>query len=88
VLSTLDQRKGKGQQTMPIRRMLDGLTPEEAERVTSAFAFALESLSLVDRNDTLCEYVARKVIELHASGIHDPQEIAMLAAKEFGVPNN
>jgi hypothetical protein len=68
--------------------MLDGLTPEEAERVTSAFAFALKSLSLVDRNDTLCEFVARKIIDIHASGVHDPQEIATLAAKEFGVPNN
>jgi hypothetical protein len=86
VLSTLDQRKGKGQQTMPIRRMLEGLTPEKAERLTSAFAFALKSLSLVDRNDPLCEFVARKVIEIDARGIHDPQEIAMLAAKEVGIP--
>jgi hypothetical protein len=41
-------------------------------------------LSLIDRNDPICEIVAYKVIEIDKAGTHDPQEIANLAAKQFG----
>jgi hypothetical protein len=72
---------------MPIRRLLkDGVSPDEFARLDRAFAVTLESLHLVDRNDPVCDIVARKVIELDAAGIHDPREIANRAAKEFGVP--
>jgi hypothetical protein len=73
---------------MPISRLLkDGkIRPEEFERLDRAFTFTLKSLSLVDRDDPLCEIVARKVIEIAASGTHEPREIAKIAAKEFGIP--
>ena len=45
----------------------------------------MRSLSLVDRDDPLCELVARKIIQIDARGTHDPKEIARIAATEFGV---
>jgi hypothetical protein len=73
---------------MPINRLLSEgkIKPEEVERLNRAFTFTLRSLSLVDRDDPLCEIVARKVIEINAKGTHDPKEIAKMAAKEFGAP--
>lgn len=73
---------------MPINRLLrDGkLKPEDAERLNRAFTFTLKFLHLVDRNDPICEIVARKVIEIDSAGTHDPQEIAKLAARQLGTP--
>lgn len=72
---------------MPITRLLkDGkFGPEEVERLDRAFSFTLKSLSLVDRNDPICEIVARKVIEIDKTGTHDPKEIAKLAARQLGL---
>ena len=55
-------------------------------RLNRAFTFTLRSLSLVDRNDPLCDMVARRVIEIDAAGTHDPRQIATRAMSEFGVP--
>jgi hypothetical protein len=73
---------------MPIDRLFkDGkITPEERERLNRAFSFTLRSLSLVDRDDPVCDIVARKVIEIDAAGTHDPKEIAKLAMKQLGIP--
>lgn len=73
---------------MPINRLLgEGrINPEEVERLNRAFTFTLQSLGLVDRNDPICEIVARKVIEIDAAGTHDPAEIARLAVKQLGQP--
>ena len=72
---------------MPITRLFrEGkIKPADVERLDRAFAFTLRSLSLVDRDDPLCEIVARKIIEIDAMGTHDPKQIAEIAAKEFGV---
>jgi len=72
---------------MPINRLLrDGkIKADEVERLNRAFTFTLSSLSLVDRNDPVCDIIARKVIEVDAAGTHDPKEIAKLVAKEFGI---
>jgi len=71
---------------MPINRLFrDGkIKPDEVERLNRAFTFTLRSLSLVDRGDPLCEIVARKVIEIDASGTHDPEEIAKTAVSQLG----
>jgi hypothetical protein len=73
---------------MPINRLLSEgkIRPEEVERLKRAFTFTLHSLSLVDRDDPLCDIIARKVIEIDAAGIHDLREIAEKAAKELGIP--
>jgi hypothetical protein len=43
---------------------------------------------LLDRNapDPLIEIIARKIIEVGASTIRDPAEIAKMAVKELGIP--
>jgi hypothetical protein len=71
---------------MPINRLFrEGkIQPEELERLDRAFTFTLRSLYLVDRNDPICDIVARKVIEIDAAGTRDPEEIAKIAAKELG----
>jgi hypothetical protein len=73
---------------MPINRMFrDGnIKAEEVERLNRAFTFTLRSLSLVDRDDPVCEIVARKVIEIDAAGTREPDEIARLAVKQLGIP--
>jgi hypothetical protein len=72
---------------MPINRLLVGtkLEQEEVETLERAFAYTLKSLHLVDRNDPICEIVARKVIEIASAGTHDPKEIAKLTANQLGV---
>ena len=51
---------------MPIERLLQEseLTPEDQGVLRLAFSRALSKLHLVDRNDPICEMVARKVIEV------------------------
>ena len=73
---------------MSINRLLkDGkINPEGVKRLNRAYTFTLRSLSLVDRNDPVCEIIARKIIEIDAAGTHDPKEIARLAVKELGLP--
>jgi len=54
---------------MPINRILkDKRAPEEIELLNRAFNHALNLLGVVDRSDPLCDMVARKVIEVGASG--------------------
>jgi hypothetical protein len=73
---------------MLINRLLKGSKPEpeQVERLNRAFSLTLKSLHLVDRNDPVCEIVARKVIEIERAGTREPQEIAKLAAKQLGIP--
>jgi hypothetical protein len=68
---------------MPINRLLkDKRTPEEIELLNQAFNHAPNLLGVVDRNDALCDLVARKVIEVGTTGISEasltPQRIAPL----------
>jgi hypothetical protein len=71
---------------MPINRLFrdSKIKLEEVERLNQAFAFTLDALHLVDRNDPVCEIVARKVIEIGASGAYDPKEISKIAVKQLG----
>ena len=72
---------------MPIRRLLKDakFEPNEVAVLTRAFELALSALYLVDRDDPVCEIVARKVIEIGANGIHDPREIAEAAVQRLSV---
>jgi len=72
---------------MPINKLFrDGkIKAEEVERLNLAFTIALRSLSLVDRDDPLCEFVAQKIIDIDAAGTHDPAEIAKVAARQLGL---
>jgi hypothetical protein len=73
---------------MPINRLIkDGKF--DAERVAvlkRAFEYALRELGLVDRADALTDIIAEKIIEVGATGISDPEEIAAAAIKRLGLP--
>jgi hypothetical protein len=66
---------------MPINWLLkDGQhTPEQIELLNNAFNHALSLLSVVDRNDPLCAMVARKIVEVGATGTREPRKIAEIA---------
>lgn len=70
---------------LPINHLLFGskITPEEMNRLNKAYTFALRSSGLVDRNDPLTELIARKVIEIGATGVSDPGMISELALKDL-----
>jgi hypothetical protein len=71
---------------MPINRSLqDKRTPEEIELLNKAFNHALNLLGVVDRNDPLCDMVARKVIEVGTTGTSEPQKIAEMAVVRIGL---
>ena len=71
---------------MPIDRLLKAgkYTAAEAELLNKAFDLALHAMGLVDRNDPLCDMIARKVIEAGASN-SDPKEIAAMAVARMGL---
>jgi hypothetical protein len=71
---------------MPISNLLGDskLSPEQIEQLTVAFDRALRALHLVDRNDPVCEIVAREIIEIGQSGLLDSEAIAETAVKELG----
>jgi hypothetical protein len=72
---------------MPINRLLANseLEPDEIENLKLAFKQALHSLQVVDRDDPLTELVARKIIEINATGVHDAGEIAKIAVKQLDI---
>jgi hypothetical protein len=72
---------------MPITRLLANseLEPDAIENLNLAFKQALRSLHLVDRDDPVTEIVARKIIEIAATGVHDAAEIAEIAVKQLGI---
>jgi hypothetical protein len=71
---------------MPIDRYLErrGLQSQDCEILKQAFHCALAGLHLVDRNDPLCEIVARKVIETGLLATRDPKEIAAVTIRQLG----
>jgi hypothetical protein len=73
-----------GDGAMPINRLLANskLGPEEIKRLNAAYAYALRSLSVVDRGDPLTEMLARKIIEVGTTE-SDPAKISEIAIKRL-----
>jgi hypothetical protein len=71
---------------VPITRLLQNsnLGPAEQEILNLAFIRALRLLHLVDRNDPICEIVARKIMEIGATGASDSVAISEIAARQLG----
>ena len=72
---------------MPINRLLQNskLEPAEREVLNLAFIRALRLLHLKDRSDPICEIVARKIIEIGATGAGDPVVISEIAARQLAL---
>ncbi len=58
--------------------------PDEIELLELAYRQTLHSLGLVDRDDPIAEMIAKKVIEIGATGVRDPREIALIARRQLG----
>ena len=71
---------------MAIYRLLKNSTlePEEISRITEAYEQALQTLCVKNRDDPLTEMIAKKIIKIAKTGIHDPIQIAARVIKELG----
>ena len=71
---------------MPINRLLieSKLSAQDVKRLNEAFELTLRGLYLVDRNDPVCELVARRIIDIGTDMTRDPKQIAALAVKQLG----
>jgi hypothetical protein len=72
---------------MPINRLLDetDLTPERRHVLQLAFDNTLRKLDLVDRNDPVCDIVARKIIEIGANNTINAIAISEIAYRQLTV---
>ena len=73
---------------MPNTRLLEDnrFTPERRHVIELAFNNTLRKLDLVDRNDPICELVARKIIAISDSGVTNASAIAEIAYRQLGLP--
>jgi hypothetical protein len=75
-----------GSRTLPIDLLISrniNLTPKQRHVPELAFNHTLRKLNLVDRNDPICEIVARKVIEIEASGVTNAIAISEIAFRQL-----
>jgi hypothetical protein len=70
---------------MPITRLLtdNKFMPEQRHVLELAFRHTLSKLNLVDRNDPICQMVARRVIEIGSSGATNAIAIAEIAFRQL-----
>ena len=80
----------QGHGIMPINRLLtesklnaQDIT-QDIKRLNEAFDLTLRGLHLVDRNDPICELVARRIIDIGTDVTRDSKQIAALAVKQLG----
>ena len=73
---------------MAIYRLLKGSTLETEliRSLEAAYEKTLRATGLVDRDDPMTEMIARKIIEIAQTGIHDPAQLSAMAIKEIGIP--
>jgi hypothetical protein len=72
---------------MAIYRLLKNSTlgPEEISRIIAAYEQALNTLCVKDRDDPLTEMIAKKIIKIAQTGVHDVARLSAQAITELGV---
>jgi hypothetical protein len=72
---------------MAIYRLLRNSTMalEEISRITEAYEQALHTLCVRDRDDPLTEMIAKTIIKIAQTGVHDAAEISALTIEQLGV---
>jgi hypothetical protein len=74
---------------MAIYRLLEnaalGLGPKEVNCIIEAYEQALYTLCVKDRDDPLTEMIAKTIIKIAQSGVHDAAQISALTIKQLGV---
>ena len=70
-----------------IYRLLQNSTmqPDEINRVKAAYVQALRTLCVKDRDDPPTEMIAKTIIMIAQTGVHDPAQLSALAIKQLGV---
>jgi hypothetical protein len=61
------------------------MAPEEISRITEAYEQALHTLCVRDRDDPLTEMIAKTIIKIAQTGVHDAAEISALTIEQLGV---
>ena len=61
------------------------MQPDEISRVTAAYEQALHTLCVKDRDDPLTELIAKMIIKLAQTVVHDPAQLSALAITELGI---
>jgi hypothetical protein len=71
---------------MPITRLLidSNFTPEQRHVLELAFNVTLRKFNLVDRNDPICEIIARKIIEIGTNGVTNAVAMSEIAFRQLG----
>lgn len=66
---------------MAIYRLLknSALEPEEVARITKAYERALHTLCVKGRDDPLTELIAKNIIKIAQTGVHDVAQLSALA---------
>ena len=72
---------------MAIYRLLKNCTlePKEISRIRTAYEQALHILCVKDRDDPLTEMIAKNIIKIAQTGVHDAAQLSALAIKALGV---
>jgi hypothetical protein len=72
-----------------IYRLLQKSTfnPEEVRKIAIAYEETLKALRLTDRQNSITEIVARKIMDIAKTGELDPARIRRLTLKSLGNPN-
>ena len=68
---------------MNIYRLLRNTPLGETGHLIAAYELTLRALDVVDRNDPLATRIAKKVLEIGETGLHDPDEISRRAVKSL-----
>ena len=59
--------------------------PKEVSLVTKAYEQTLHTLCVKDRDDPLTEVIAKSIIKIAQTGVHDAAQLSALAITELGV---
>ena len=61
------------------------LERKEISRITEPYEQALHTLCVKDRDDPLTEMIAKTIMKIAQTGVHEPAQISALAIKQLGV---
>jgi hypothetical protein len=72
---------------MALHRLLKNCTlePKEVSRITEAYEQALHTLCVKDRDDPLTEMIAKTIMKIAQTGVHEPAQLSALAIEQLGI---
>jgi integrase len=73
---------------MAIYKMLKtvSFSPEDIERLATAYEDALRALRVVNRADPITVVIAKRIIDAAQTGMRDSKELCALAIKDLQTP--